>query len=201
MILVIDNHDSFTYNLVQYLGEVGARVEVACNDAISLAQIEGRAPQAIVLSPGPGTVADAGITLEVVHHFAGRIPLLGVCLGHQAIAHAFGASVVRAARLMHGRTSEVLHDGRGLFQGLPNPLCAMRYHSWVVDAGSLPAELEVSAWTREGEVMALRHSRLPIASVQFHPESFLSEHGHSLLRNFLAVLPPSAAAAHARRSA
>ena len=189
MILVIDNYDSFTYNLVQYLGELGAAVEVHRNDAIDAAEIARRAPEGILISPGPGTPDEAGITLEVVARFAGQIPLLGVCLGHQAMGQAFGGRVVRAPRLMHGRTSPIEHDARGVFRGLPSPFHATRYHSLVVEPGSMSPDLEVSAWTSEGEIMGLRHRRFALEGVQFHPESFLTEHGHALLRNFLEMLP------------
>jgi anthranilate synthase/aminodeoxychorismate synthase-like glutamine amidotransferase len=189
MILVIDNYDSFTYNLVQYLGELGAEVEVFRNDAIDLTGIEGRAPEGILISPGPGTPDDAGITLALLRAFAGKLPLLGVCLGHQAIGQSFGGRVLRAPRLMHGRTSPIEHDGRGVFAGLPSPFRATRYHSLIVERESLPAELEVTAWTAEGEIMGLRHRRHAIEGVQFHPESFLTEHGHAMLQNFLNLLP------------
>jgi para-aminobenzoate synthetase component II len=189
MILVIDNYDSFTYNLVQYLGELGAAVEVFRNDAIDVAALERRAPEGILISPGPGTPADAGVTLEAIIRLAGVIPILGVCLGHQAIGQAFGGSVVRAGRLMHGRTSPIEHDGRGVFAGIPSPFLATRYHSLIVEHASLPPELEVSAWTAEGELMGVRHKRLAVEGVQFHPESFLTEHGHAMLRNFLDQLP------------
>jgi para-aminobenzoate synthetase component II len=189
MILVIDNYDSFTYNLVQYLGELGAEVEVFRNDAIDVDGIAARSPEGILISPGPGTPTDAGVTLELLKAFAGKLPLFGVCLGHQAIGQAFGGDVVRAPRLMHGRTSPIEHDGRGVFRGLPSPFRATRYHSLIVARESLPAELEVTAWTAEGEIMGLRHLRLAIEGVQFHPESFLTEHGHALLQNFLERLP------------
>jgi para-aminobenzoate synthetase component 2 len=189
MILVIDNYDSFTYNLVQYLGELGAVVEVYRNDAIDVPGVERRAPEGILISPGPGTPDEAGITLEVVAKFAGVVPLLGVCLGHQAMGQAFGGRVVRAPRLMHGRTSPIEHDGRGLFKGLPSPFRATRYHSLIVERASIGPEIEVTAWTAEGEVMGLRHRQLAVEGVQFHPESFLTEHGHSMLRNFLDLLP------------
>jgi anthranilate synthase/aminodeoxychorismate synthase-like glutamine amidotransferase len=189
MILVIDNYDSFTYNLVQYLGELGAEVEVFRNDAIDVPGIERRAPEAVLISPGPGTPDEAGVTLEVVKRLAGSMPLLGVCLGHQAIGQAFGGSVVRAPRLMHGRTSAIEHDGRGVFAGVPSPFRATRYHSLIVEQASLPPELEVTAWTAEGELMGLRHKHFAVEGVQFHPESFLTEHGHALLRNFLGQLP------------
>jgi anthranilate synthase/aminodeoxychorismate synthase-like glutamine amidotransferase len=189
MILVIDNYDSFTYNLVQYLGELGAEVEVFRNDAIDVPGIELQAPEAVLISPGPGTPDEAGVTLEVVRRLGASLPLLGVCLGHQAIGQAFGGSVVRAPRLMHGRTSAIEHDGRGVFAGVPSPFRATRYHSLIVEQASLPPELEVTAWTAEGELMGLRHKHLPIEGVQFHPESFLTEHGHAMLRNFLGQLP------------
>jgi anthranilate synthase/aminodeoxychorismate synthase-like glutamine amidotransferase len=189
MILVIDNYDSFTYNLVQQFAELGAVVHVCSNDGIDLAAIERLAPEAIVLSPGPGAPEQAGITLEVARRLGGRVPLLGVCLGHQAIGHAFGARVVRAKRLMHGRTSRILHDQRGLFAGVPDSFAAMRYNSLILDPATLHDCFELSAWTAEGEVMAIRHRRLPVQGVQFHPESILTEHGHALLSNFLATLP------------
>jgi anthranilate synthase/aminodeoxychorismate synthase-like glutamine amidotransferase len=189
MILVIDNYDSFTYNLVQYLGELGAEVEVYRNDAIDIAGIERREPEGVLISPGPGTPDDAGVTLEVVRSLGGKLPLFGVCLGHQAIGQAFGGKVLRAPRLMHGRTSPIEHDGRGLFHGLPSPFRATRYHSLIVDRATLSPDLEVTAWTAEGELMGLRHRRFAIEGVQFHPESFLTEHGHAILQNFLNVLP------------
>ena len=189
MILVIDNYDSFTYNLVQYLGELGAEVEVFRNDAIDVAGVDRRAPEGILISPGPGTPDDAGVTLEVLKAFTGKLPLFGVCLGHQAIGQVFGGDVVRAPRLMHGRTSPIEHDGRGVFRGLPSPFRATRYHSLIVKRETLPAELEVTAQTAEGEIMGLRHVRHPIFGVQFHPESFLTEHGHAMLQNFLELLP------------
>ncbi len=189
MILVIDNYDSFTFNLVQYLAELGARVEVFRNDAIDLAGIEARAPEGLLLSPGPGTPDGAGITLACIERFQGRFPILGVCLGHQAIGQAFGGKVVPAARLMHGRTSPIVHDGRGVFRGLPSPFTATRYHSLVVERESLPDVLEVTAWTDRDELMGIRHRTLPVEGVQFHPESFLTDHGHELLRNFLGMLP------------
>lgn len=185
MVLLIDNYDSFTYNLAQYLAELGARVVVRRNDAVTVADIEELAPSGIVISPGPGTPDDGGISLAAVAHFAGRIPLLGVCLGHQAVGQCFGARVVRADRLMHGRTSEILHDGAGVFVGLPSPLTATRYHSLVLDPRSLPSELERTAWTEHGEIMGLRHRELAVEGVQFHPESFLTDEGHRLLRNWL----------------
>jgi anthranilate synthase/aminodeoxychorismate synthase-like glutamine amidotransferase len=197
MILVIDNYDSFTYNLVQYLGELGAEVEVFRNDAIDLAGVERRAPEGILISPGPGTPDDAGITLSVLGAFAGKLPLLGVCLGHQAMGQVFGGRVIRAPRLMHGRTSPIEHDGRGVFTGLPSPFRATRYHSLIVERETLPDELEVTAWTAEGEIMGLRHRRHAVEGVQFHPESFLTEHGHAMLQNFLNLLPERGRGRHA----
>jgi para-aminobenzoate synthetase component 2 len=184
LILIIDNYDSFTYNLAQYLGELGAEVQVVRNDAITLDEIAELAPTHIVISPGPGAPDDAGISLALVERFAPSVPILGVCLGHQAIGQAFGGRVVRAQRLMHGKVSPVHHDGRDLFNGLPSPFEATRYHSLIV-ADPLPACLEVSARTPEGEVMGLRHRAYSTAGVQFHPESILTEHGHQLLKNFL----------------
>jgi anthranilate synthase/aminodeoxychorismate synthase-like glutamine amidotransferase len=189
VILVIDNYDSFTWNLVQYLGELGALVRVVRNDAIDCAGIDALAPEGILISPGPGTPDQAGVTLEVIRTMAGRRPIFGVCLGHQAIATAFGGRVVRAPRLMHGRTSPIHHIGEGVFRGLPTPLQAARYHSLIVERESLPEVLEPTAWTWEGELMGLRHRTLDVEGVQFHPESFLTEHGHALLGNFLARLP------------
>jgi len=189
MILVIDNYDSFTYNLVQYLGELGAVVEVHRNDRISAAAVLARRPEAVLISPGPGNPDEAGISLELLTRHAGALPMLGVCLGHQAIGQAFGGRVVRAERLMHGRTSPIHHAGAGVFAGLPTPFTATRYHSLIVERSSLAAELEITAWTEHGEIMGLRHKHLPIEGVQFHPESFLTEHGHALLENFLKQLP------------
>jgi len=192
MILVIDNYDSFTYNLVQYLGELGADVEVHRNDQISPQGIIERKPAGILISPGPGTPDQAGVTLELLSRFAGQVPIFGVCLGHQAIGQTFGGRVIRAARLMHGRTSHIHHSGHGVFAGLPSPFIATRYHSLIVERETLGSELEVTAWTEQGEIMGLAHRTLPVQGVQFHPESFLSEHGHALLRNFLAQLPEAA---------
>ncbi|MEY4582367.1 MAG: hypothetical protein RL701_7070 [Pseudomonadota bacterium] len=189
MILVIDNYDSFTYNLVQYLGELGARVEVHRNDQISAAAVLARKPEAVLISPGPGNPDEAGVTLELLTQFSAALPILGVCLGHQAIGQAFGGRVVSAARLMHGRTSPIHHKGSGVFSGLPTPFTATRYHSLIVERASLGPELEITAWTDEDEIMGLRHKRLPIEGVQFHPESFLTEHGHAMLENFLRQLP------------
>ncbi len=185
MIVVVDNYDSFTYNLVQYLQELGAEVEVYRNDRITVDGIAARRPDALVISPGPKTPDDAGITLEVVRAFSGRVPVLGVCLGHQAIGQAFGGRVVRAPSLMHGKTSGIAHDGRTIFRGLPSPFEATRYHSLVVDPDSLPPDLEVSARTEDGVIMGLRHRRHPTEGVQFHPESVLTGEGKRLLKNFL----------------
>ncbi|MGB0678461.1 MAG: anthranilate synthase component II [Polyangiales bacterium] len=189
MILVVDNYDSFTYNLVQYLGELGATVVVRRNDDIDMAALHRGAVRGVLISPGPGEPEGAGQTLAVIAACAGRIPVFGVCLGHQAIAHHFGANIVRAAQVMHGRTSPITHDGRGVFQGLPSPLVATRYHSLIVAPASMPACLTVTAETEAGEIMGLRHRSLPLEAVQFHPESFLSEHGHRLLDNWLQSLP------------
>ena len=187
MILMIDNYDSFTYNLVQYLEELGERIEVHRNDRISCDGIASRRPDGIVISPGPKTPDDAGISLEVVRRFSGQIPLLGVCLGHQSIAQAFGGSIVRAPSLMHGKTSTIKHDGRTLFTGLPQPFEATRYHSLVVERASLPAALKVTAETEDGLVMGLMHRELPVYGVQFHPESIASAAGHELLANFIEL--------------
>ncbi|EHB49673.1 MULTISPECIES: aminodeoxychorismate/anthranilate synthase component II [Paenibacillus] len=185
MILVIDNYDSFTYNLVQYLGELGEEVKVFRNDEIDIAGIEALAPDHILISPGPCTPNEAGVSLEVISHFKGVIPIFGVCLGHQAIGQAFGGKVVRAERLMHGKTSPIHHEGRSVFEGLPNPFTATRYHSLIVEKESLPDELEITAWTEEGEIMGLAHKQYPVEGVQFHPESIITDHGHQMLRNFL----------------
>ena len=190
MLLMIDNYDSFTWNLVQYLGELGQEVRVVRNDALTLAQIRALAPAAIVISPGPGTPDEAGVSLDVLREPLAGVPVLGVCLGHQAIGQAFGGKVVRAAQIMHGKTSPIHHRGEGVFAGLPTPFEATRYHSLVVEKSSLPACLEVTAWTENAdgsldEIMGLRHRSLPIEGVQFHPESILTQHGHAMLRNFL----------------
>jgi len=187
MLLMIDNYDSFTYNLVQYFGELGEDVRVFRNDEVTIGRIEELAPARICLSPGPCTPNQAGVTLDVIRRFAGRLPILGVCLGHQAIGQAFGGKVVRSQRLMHGKTSPIEHRQEGVFAGLPAPFTATRYHSLAVERGSLPNELEVSAWTADGEIMGLRHRRLPIEGVQFHPESIATEHGHAMLQNFLRL--------------
>ncbi len=186
MILVIDNYDSFTYNLVQYMEELGEEVEVHRNDRITPDEITARRPEAIVISPGPGIPDRAGVTLETVRVFSGRLPILGVCLGHQAIARAFGGHIVRAPTLMHGKTSRIRHDRRTLFRGLPNPFEATRYHSLAVDPHRVPDDLEISATAEDGVIMGLRHRRHPTEGVQFHPESILTTEGKSLLRNFLA---------------
>ena len=187
MILMIDNYDSFTYNLVQYLGELGADVKVVRNDEVSIADIEALDPERIVISPGPCSPNEAGISLDTITRFAGKKPILGVCLGHQAIGQAFGAKVVHAKTLMHGKVSPVEHGGRGVFAGLPVPFIATRYHSLAVDREGLPDCLEITAWTADGEIMGLHHRTLPIEGVQFHPESVLTEHGHHLLQNFLRL--------------
>jgi anthranilate synthase component 2 len=185
MILVIDNYDSFTYNLVQYLGELGAEVKVLRNDEAGVAAIEAMRPSRIVISPGPGTPDDAGVSLGVVAQLAARVPILGVCLGHQAIGQAFGGKVVRAGQVMHGKVSRIRHDARGVFAGVPDDFVATRYHSLVIERASLPAALEVSAQSEDGEVMGLRHRTLAVEGVQFHPEALLTEHGHRMLENFL----------------
>jgi anthranilate synthase component 2 len=185
MLLMIDNYDSFTYNLVQYLGELGEQVHTVRNDAIDIDGIAALEPARIVISPGPGMPGDAGVTLAAIRHFAGKVPILGVCLGHQAIGQVFGGEVVRAGRVMHGKADRVEHRGQGVFADLPPRYQVIRYHSLVVARDSLPECLEVTAWTDDGEVMGLQHRELPIHGVQFHPESIASEHGHQLLANFL----------------
>lgn len=187
MILMIDNYDSFTYNLVQYLSELGERLVVKRNDQLTVASIARLAPSAIVISPGPGRPADAGISREVITTYAGRIPMLGVCLGHQCIGEVYGGEVVRAARPMHGKTSPIQHRGTGLFAGLPNPFEATRYHSLIVKRESLPEALDITAWTADGEIMGLAHKTLPVYGVQFHPESIMTAPGKALLKNFLAL--------------
>jgi anthranilate synthase/aminodeoxychorismate synthase-like glutamine amidotransferase len=195
MIFVLDNYDSFTYNLVQYLGELGAEVEVRRNDQVTVEEVEALHPERILLSPGPCTPQEAGISIELIRHFAGKLPVLGVCLGHQAIGAAFGGQVVRAGKLMHGKTSQVEHDGKTIFRGLASPMTATRYHSLIVAEDTLPEDLEISARTRERDgasvIMGLRHRRYPVEGVQFHPESVLTTEGKQLIRNFLALEPPA----------
>jgi anthranilate synthase component 2 len=186
MIVVIDNYDSFTYNLVQYLGELGADTRVFRNDEITLSALEELQPSHIVLSPGPCTPSEAGITLPLLERLAGKVPILGVCLGHQAIGQAFGGRVVRARQVMHGKVSRIRHDGRGVFSRIEDDFVATRYHSLVVERESLPAELVITAEAEDGEIMGLRHRRLPVEGVQFHPEALLTEHGHKMLQNFIA---------------
>ena len=185
MLLMIDNYDSFTYNLVQYLGELGEEVVVRRNDEIGLDEIASLKPDHIVVSPGPCTPNEAGISVPLIERFAGKIPMLGVCLGHQSIGQAFGGHIVHAKELMHGKTSAIKHRGDGVFRSLPSPLQATRYHSLVIERATLPDCLEVTAWSDDGEIMGVRHKNLPVEGVQFHPESILTEHGHELLRNFL----------------
>lgn len=185
MILLIDNYDSFTWNLYQYFCELGASVEVRRNDEIGLADIATLAPEKIVISPGPCTPDESGVSLAVIRHYAGTLPILGVCLGHQAIAQVFGATIVRAAKVMHGKTSPITHNGTGVFGGLNNPLTVTRYHSLIIDPPTLPACFEVTAWSETGEIMGIRHRQWDLEGVQFHPESILSEQGHQLLKNFL----------------
>jgi anthranilate synthase/aminodeoxychorismate synthase-like glutamine amidotransferase len=192
MVFVLDNYDSFTYNLVQYLGELGAEVEIRRNDQITVAEVDALRPDRILVSPGPCTPQEAGISIDLIRHFTGKVPILGVCLGHQAIGAAFGGKVVRAPNLMHGKTSEVAHDGRTIFAGLPTPMTATRYHSLIVEEKSLPAELEISAHTKERDgsrtIMGLRHRTFPVEGVQFHPESVLTVEGKKLIRNFWKMM-------------
>ncbi len=190
MLLMIDNYDSFTYNLVQYFGELGVEVEVHRNDQITVEEIEQKDPEWIVISPGPCTPNEAGISVDAIRYFAGRKPILGVCLGHQSIGQAFGGEIVHAGAIMHGKTSMIHHNDKGLFRGIPNPFEATRYHSLVIDKATLPEELEITAWTETpdgdlDEIMGVRHRTMPIEGMQFHPESILTEHGHELLQNFL----------------
>lgn len=187
MILMIDNYDSFTYNIVQYLGQLGEEIRVFRNDKITLDEIGAMAPDHIIISPGPCTPNEAGVSLGLIERFKGKIPILGVCLGHQSIGQAFGGTVSRAPELMHGKTSQIHHDGRSIFAGVPNPFTATRYHSLIVEEGDLPAELEVSARTADGMIMGLRHKQYVIEGVQFHPESIMTENGLDLLRNFLSM--------------
>lgn len=185
MLLMIDNYDSFTYNLVQYFGELGQDVHVHRNDEITLEQIRAMQPEKIVISPGPCTPNEAGISVPLIHEFAGKIPLLGVCLGHQSIGQAFGGKIIKAKTLMHGKTSLIHHTSKGVFKDLPNPYTATRYHSLVIERETIPDCLEITAWTDDGEIMGVKHKTLAVEGVQFHPESILTEHGHDLLNNFL----------------
>ena len=191
-VLMVDNYDSFTYNIVQYLGELGAEVEVHRNDEITVEDIERIAPSHVVISPGPCTPNEAGISVAAIKHFAGKLPVLGVCLGHQAIGQAFGGNIIRAKQIMHGKTSQVFHEDKGVFEGLPNPFEATRYHSLVIERETMPDSLEITAWTQNPdgsfeEIMGVRHRHFTIEGVQFHPESILTEHGHDMLRRFLAT--------------
>jgi anthranilate synthase component 2 len=186
MLLMIDNYDSFTYNIVQYFGELGEEVRTVRNDEITLNDINTLRPDRICISPGPKSPVDAGVSVEVLKQFGGKLPILGVCLGHQAIGEAFGGKVVRAKEVMHGKTSLIAHTGEGVFKGLPSPFTVIRYHSLAIERASLPDCLEVTAWTDDGEIMGVRHKEFDIEGVQFHPESILSEHGHALFKNFLA---------------
>ena len=184
-LLMVDNYDSFTYNIVQYFGELGAAVTVVRNDEVSLADIAAHAPTHLVISPGPCSPAEAGISVAAIQHFAGKLPILGVCLGHQAIGAAFGGKIIRAQQLMHGKTSVISTTQQGVFAGLPAQFTVNRYHSLAIERSSCPAELELTAWTDDGEIMGVRHRSLPIQGLQFHPESILTEHGHAMLKNFL----------------
>ena len=190
MLLFIDNYDSFTYNIVQYFAELGQDVQVYCNDEITLAEIETLKPQYLVIGPGPCTPKEAGISVAAMQHFAGKLPILGVCLGHQTIGEAFGGKVVRAKTLMHGKTSPVHHVNRGVFRDLPNPVVCTRYHSLVIDRDTLPEHLQITAWTEDGEIMDIRHRDYAIEGVQFHPEGLLTEYGHEMLQNFLSEFAP-----------
>ena len=185
MLLFIDNNDSFTYNIVQYFAELGQEVAVRRNDDITLEEIEALKPQYLVIGPGPCSPKEAGISVEAMRHFAGRLPIMGVCLGHQTIGEAFGGRIVRAKTLMHGKVSPVSHSGKGMFRGLPNPVTCTRYHSLVIDRNTMPECLEVTAWTEDGEIMGVRHKEYAVEGVQFHPEALLTEHGHDMLNNFL----------------
>ncbi|MDR4173888.1 aminodeoxychorismate/anthranilate synthase component II [Bacillus cereus] len=191
MILMIDNYDSFTFNLVQFLGELGQELVVKRNDEVTISDIENMKPDFLMISPGPCSPNEAGISMEVIQYFAGKIPIFGVCLGHQSIAQVFGGEVVRAERLMHGKTSPMHHDGKTIFSDIPNPFTATRYHSLIVKKETLPECLEITSWTEEGEIMALRHKTLPIEGVQFHPESIMTSHGKELLYNFIRKYSPS----------
>ncbi|WP_304666407.1 aminodeoxychorismate/anthranilate synthase component II [Neisseria bergeri] len=185
MLLFIDNYDSFTYNIVQYFAELGQKVAVRRNDDITLEEIEALNPQYLVIGPGPCSPKEAGISVEAMRYFAGRLPIMGVCLGHQTIGEAFGGRIVRAKTLMHGKVSPVYHSGKGMFKGLPNPVTCTRYHSLVIERGTLPECLEITAWTEDGEIMGVRHKEYAVEGVQFHPEALLTEHGHDMLNNFL----------------
>ena len=189
MLLLIDNYDSFTYNLYQYLGELGATVEVARNDQLTLEDIEQMAPERIIISPGPGNPDEAGISKDVIRHFAGELPIFGVCLGHQCIGEVFGGIVEGAGEILHGKVSTITHDGRGVFAGIPSPITATRYHSLAIRRDSVPEVLEVSAWSDSGVIMGVRHRSFPVEGVQFHPESILTPDGHQILRNFLEMKP------------
>ncbi|MES9690127.1 aminodeoxychorismate/anthranilate synthase component II [Bacillus toyonensis] len=193
MILMIDNYDSFTFNLVQFLGELGQELVIKRNDEVTIADIENMKPDFLMISPGPCSPNEAGISMEAIKYFAGKLPIFGVCLGHQSIAQVFGGEVVRAERLMHGKTSPMHHDGKTIFSDIPNPFTATRYHSLIVKKETLPDCLEVTSWTEEGEIMALRHTTLPIEGVQFHPESIMTSHGKKLLQNFIRKYSPSVA--------
>ncbi|MDE0291478.1 MAG: aminodeoxychorismate/anthranilate synthase component II [Candidatus Dadabacteria bacterium] len=185
VILMIDNYDSFTYNLVHYLGELGQQIEVRRNDSLDLGFVDDLDPDIIVISPGPCTPKEAGLSVDIIKRYVGEKPILGVCLGHQAVGYAYGANIIRAERLLHGKTSPILHDGKTIYKDLPNPFEATRYHSLLVEEASLPSDFEISAWTKEGEIMGIRHRELPVEGVQFHPESILTECGKDLLRNFI----------------
>ncbi len=185
MILMVDNYDSFTYNLVHYLGELGQQIEVKRNDSLDFGFVDDLDPDMIVISPGPCTPREAGLSVDIIKRYVGKKPILGVCLGHQAVGYAYGANIVRAERLLHGKTSPIIHDGKTIYKDLPNPFEATRYHSLLVEEGSLPSDFEISAWTDEGEIMGIRHKELPVEGVQFHPESILTECGKDLLRNFI----------------
>lgn len=187
MLLMIDNYDSFTFNLVQYFGELGEEVRTYRNDEITIEEIEAMQPDHICLSPGPRTPADAGICISILQHFAGKIPILGVCLGHQSIGAAFGGNIVSAKTIMHGKTSDIRHTGVGVFRGLPSPYTVIRYHSLAIERETLPDVLEITAWTDDGEIMGVRHKELAVEGIQFHPESILSEYGHAVLKNFLTT--------------
>ncbi|MCY3986039.1 MAG: aminodeoxychorismate/anthranilate synthase component II [Candidatus Dadabacteria bacterium] len=185
MILMVDNYDSFTYNLVHYLGELGQQIEVKRNDCLDFNFVEDLDPDMIVISPGPCTPREAGISVDIIKRYVGKKPILGVCLGHQAVGYAYGANIVRAERLLHGKTSPIIHDGKTIYKDLPNPFAATRYHSLLVEEASLPSDFEISAWTEEGEIMGIRHKKFPVEGVQFHPESILTECGKDLLSNFV----------------